>query len=333
MTLHAGTEVSVDDESWPMVEDAVHRLFEELAERRDHVAVGPRLHELGWAQIEAEYPIAACALLFRAQGRSLATTDCLDRTMIAELAALVDGPVDAILLPEPSDGYTPGSNEDGVTGMVLGPLAGRLAVPVSKPLGTVSIAIIDADRLHGERVDTFDSSTYWTRVRGPLHADLVEASTEWNRAIAAAQRALATELVALAQRALDIAIEQVSTRTQFGVPIGSLQSPRHALADAAAQLAGTRALLDESWRYGGRLSALAAKASAGPAHRAVTDVTLQVCGAVGLTAEHALHRYVSRGFQLDALCGDSEQLEAGLADYLFDVHAADRALPAVVKWT
>src|SRR5271166_6717748 len=101
------------DESWPMIEQAVFRLFDELAEKSatdEHVAIGPRLAELGWSDIEAEYPIEACELLFRAQGRSLAHTDCLERVMLAELAALLDEPVDGIVLPGHADGYLPGSN-------------------------------------------------------------------------------------------------------------------------------------------------------------------------------------------------------------------------------
>jgi alkylation response protein AidB-like acyl-CoA dehydrogenase len=161
---------------------------------------------------------------------------------------------------------------------------------------------------------------------------VVEATTEWNQAMAAAHRALATELVALAEQALRIAVEHVSARVQFGSAIGSFQSPRHALADASAVLAGARALLGESWQYGGRLSALAAKAAAGRAHRNVSDVALQVCGAIGLTAEHDLHRYVTRGFQVDALCGSHDQLDALLGEQLFESYAPGRALPAVVSW-
>lgn len=321
------------DESWPMVEETVARLFDELATEKRHVAVGPRLTELGWSDIETEFPIAANALLFSAQGNSLATTDCLDRIMRAEFGALAGDDVDAILLPEPGEVYTPGSNEERITGIVLGPLRGRLAVPVRGALGAVSITVVEADRLTGERIDTFDPTVLWTRVEGPTSGELVEASTEWNRAVAAAQRALGTELIALAERALQIAIEQVSTRKQFGLAIGSLQSPRHALADAATAVAGARALLEESWRYGGLLSALAGKVAAGRAHRAVADATLQVCGAVGLTAEHALHRYVSRGFQLDALFGSADKLEVLLAQYLFDLHDPNRALPTIIAWT
>jgi hypothetical protein len=335
----------VTDESWPMVEEAVFRLFDELAAKSgagaagpatsssdEHVAIGPRLAELGWSDIESEYPIEACELLFRAQGRSLAQTDCLDRVMLAELAALLDGPVDGIVLPDIGAGYEPGSSDDRVTGLVLGPLGGRLVVPVSGPMGTVSVGIVDADRLSGERLDTFDPSVYWTRVSGSLDGQLIDASTEWSRAIAAGHRALATELVALADEALRIAVEHVGVRVQFGSPIGSFQSPRHALADAAASLEGARALLGETWRYGGRLSAQTAKAAAGRAHRAVSDAGLQVCGAIGLTLEHELHRYVTRGFQVDSLCGSYHQLEALLAERLFDIYSPGGALPAIIAW-
>ncbi|MCW2519892.1 MAG: acyl-CoA dehydrogenase protein [Mycobacterium sp.] len=328
--------MSAPDESWPMIEEAVFRLFDELAAKNpsEHVAIGPPLEELGWSDIETEYPVEACELLFRAQGRSLLNSDCLDRVMLAELAPLLDGPVHGVVLPDVADGPSPGTDAQRVSGILLGPLpsAGRLVVPVSGPTGAVSLGLIDADRLQGQRLDTFDASAHWTRVTGLRTGELVDASPEWRRAVAGAQRALATELLALADEALRIAVEHVSVRIQFGSPIGSFQSPRHLLADASAGLEGARALLGETWRYGGELSALTAKAAAGRAHRAVSDATLQVCGAIGLTLEHDLHRYVTRGFQIDSLCGSYHQLEALLAERLFDDYVPDRALPAIVSW-
>ena len=329
---------ATSDDSWQMVEEAVFRLFDELAGKGvgGHVAIGGRLAELGWSEIEAEYPAEGRELLFRAQGRSLALTDCLDRIMLAEMATVLDGSAAHVLLPDLTTGYLPGSDASRVSGIVLGPLEGRIVVPVSGPMNTVSVGVVDASRLVGQRLDTFDSSMHWTQVSGSLDVPLMEASTGWNRALAAAHRALATELVELAERALRIAVEHVSVRVQFGVRIGSFQSPRHALADASAVLAGAHALLGEAWRDGGELAALGAKAAAGRAHRAVSDVALQVCGAIGLTAEHDLHRYVTRGFQLDALCGSHDQLEALLAERLFEDSDEDwapgRALPAVVGW-
>jgi hypothetical protein len=319
------------DEAWPMIEEAVFRLFDEIAAdyAGEHVAIGPRLAALGWSDIEAEYPIEACALLFRAQGRSLADTDCLARVMLRELAPLLDEPADGIVLPELSAGYAPSSDDERVAGIVLGSLAGRLVVPVSGPTGVVSVGVVDAARMDGERLDTFDASVHWTRVTGPLDATLIDAWAQWDRAIAAAHRALAAELVALTDEVLRIAVGHAQVRVQFGAPIGSFQSPRHALAEASAVLEGARAVLGESWRAGGRLLAHTAKAAAGRAHRAVSDAALQVCGAIGLTAEHDLHRYVARGFQIDALCGSHLQLEALLSEQLFDSYAPGLALPAI----
>ena len=104
------------DESWPMVEEAVFRLFDELAAKGtdEHLSIGPRLAELGWSDIESEYPIEACELLFRAQGRSLLNSDSLDKVLLAELAPLLDGAVDGIVLPGIAHGYTPGSDAERV---------------------------------------------------------------------------------------------------------------------------------------------------------------------------------------------------------------------------
>jgi hypothetical protein len=316
------------DESWPMIEQAVYRLFDEAA--GNHTAIAPRLAELGWSDIESEYPVEACELLFRAQGRSLAHTDCLDRVLLAELAAVLDEPANAVVMPTPADGCTPGSQRDRVSGIALGPLQGRVVVPVSGVMTTVSLAVVDADTLDQHRLDTFDPSVHWTMVSGPLDTRLIEAPVEWNRALAAAHRALATELVSLTTRMLDIAVEHAKSRIQFGAPVGSFQSPRHALAQACAAVEGSRALLEESWRYGGQLLALTAKAAAGRAHRAVADTALQVCAAIGLTAEHDLHRYVSRGFQIDALFGSHQQLERSVAEQLFSADQPTHGLPTVV---
>jgi hypothetical protein len=316
------------DESWPMIEEAVFRLFGEIAGK--YTGIGPRLAELGWSDIEAEYPVEACELLFRAQGRSLAQTDCLDRVMLAELAGPVGESVDVIVMPAVGDACTPGSETDNVSGIVVGPLRGRVLVPVRGPSATVSLGVVDAESLHGQRLDTFDPTVHWTRVSGPLHAKLVEASGAWNRAVAAAHRALGSELIAITDQILRLAVDHAKTRIQFGVPIGSFQSPRHALAEACAAVEGARALMAQSWRFGGQLSAQAAKAVAGRAHRAVSTTALQVFGAIGLTAEHDLHRYVSRGFQIDSLYGSYHQLETLLGGELFNPHTADRPLPAIV---
>jgi hypothetical protein len=316
------------DDSWSMIEEAVFRIFDDIAGK--HTAIAPQLSELGWSDIETEYPIEACELLFRAQGRSLAQTDCLDRVVLAELTGALGDPVDAIVMPAIGDRCLPASDGEQVRGIVLGPLQGRVMVPVAGPGARVTVGIVDADSLHGQRLDTFDPTVHWTRVNGPQHGEFVDASEAWNRAVAAAHRALGTELIAITEQILAIAVDHAKTRVQFGTPIGSFQSPRHALAEACAALEGARALMGESWRYGGQLSAHVAKTAAGRAHRTVSDTALQVLGAIGLTAEHELHRYVRRGFQIDSLFGSYHELETLLGEQLFDTHTPGEALPAIV---
>jgi len=321
--------VSTDDESWPMIEDVVFRLFSDLGGQ--HTAIGPRLAELGWADIESEYPVDSVEVIFRAQGRALSDTDCLSRTMIAELEGPLGGPVDAIVLPMIGSGTWPTSVADGqLHGIVLGPLAGRLAVPVRTATGAVQLGVVAAGELVATRMDTFDPSVEWTEVTGTPPAELVDAVLPWANAVAAAHRGLATELNAMTARMLEIATELASTRVQFGAPIGSFQALRHGLSEAAAVLAGARALLGEAWTYGGATLTLAAKAAAGRAHRTVSATALQTCGAIGLTAEHDLHRYVRRGFQIDALCGSHQELESELADRVFAADPARHGLPPLV---
>ncbi|MDZ7887385.1 MAG: hypothetical protein U5N53_32870 [Mycobacterium sp.] len=89
------------DETWMMVEEAVFRLFAEVVAEHGqvHVPLGDRLDELGWSEIENEYPISAWQLLFRAQARSLANTDCLDRVMLAGLRTGNEESATAVVLP------------------------------------------------------------------------------------------------------------------------------------------------------------------------------------------------------------------------------------------
>ncbi len=77
-----------------LVEERVHRLFEELAHSREpadsggaitpveFASVDALLADVGWPAIESDYPTESCELLFRAQGRPPAQTDCLRPALI-----------------------------------------------------------------------------------------------------------------------------------------------------------------------------------------------------------------------------------------------------------
>jgi hypothetical protein len=53
---------------------------------------------------------------------------------------------------------------------------------------------------------------------------------------------------------------------------------------------------------------------------------------VALYRQDFRHRYVARGFQLDALCGSYQQLEVPLAERFFDIYSPGRAVPAIIAW-
>nr|WP_133694104.1 MULTISPECIES: acyl-CoA dehydrogenase family protein [unclassified Mycolicibacterium] len=317
-----------------MIEAEVFRIFDQIAAEGAGVPVAlhDRLTELGWSDIEGAYPASACDdLLLRAQAKSLAHTDCLDRLMLRELAGVLPERVDGLILPTIADGPSPTGTAPHVEGIATGTVTGRVAVPVAGPANTVLIGTTDLDALHRRRFDTFDASVCWTYVSGTIDP-VVDATGPWRSAVRAAHGALATELLTLTESMLDIAIEHACSRVQFGSPVGAYQSPRHALAEASVALEGARALRNEARDRGDEFAASIAKASAGRAHRFMSDVAMQVCGAIGLTAEHRLHRYVQRGFHLDALLGSYRHLEAALAQTFFAEEGPDAAVPTVVTW-
>ncbi|WP_407685914.1 hypothetical protein [Mycobacterium sp. HUMS_1102779] len=89
-------------------------------------------------------------------------------------------------------------------------------------------------------------------------------------------------------------------------------------------------LLGTSRHFGRWSSEQAATTAAGRAHRAASDAALQACGAIGLTAEHDLNRYVARGFRADTLRRSHLQLEPLLGERLFAMRPATRPTPAIV---
>lgn len=104
----------------------------------------------------------------------------------------------------------------------------------------------------------------------------------------------AAVLTGAMRRAMDLSVEWAGTRKQFGRPIGAFQAVQHSLATAAEELAASRAALewaaDELRSDRAMPSAAVAKGRAAEAAGQVAAVTHQVHGAIGFTAEHALHR-------------------------------------------
>ena len=143
------------------------------------------------------------------------------------------------------------------------------------------------------------------------------------RAVAAAHRALAAELGGVCDAALALVVEHTTTRRQYGRPIGSFQAVRHRLAEAQVAVAAAQDVLGVAIAAagqddGGGWSARIAKITAGRAQAETMRSLVQFFGALGVTQESPVHRYVNRAATLDALYGGHRHLTERLGRDLLD---------------
>src|SRR5581483_7872841 len=116
---------------------------------------------------------------------------------------------------------------------------------------------------------------------------------------------VAAELVGVMQRSLDMAVEYVKDRKQFGVPVGSFQAVQHRAAQMLLDTEGGRgAVYYGAWAAAGAPERLKeagamAKAWTSQAAKATTAAAIQLHGGIGFTWEANLHWLYKRA-QLDA---------------------------------
>lgn len=122
---------------------------------------------------------------------------------------------------------------------------------------------------------------------------------------------LCAELVGVAQRLLEMTVDYVKERNQFGRPVGSFQAVKHKCADMRIWVqAGTAATyhaamaLDAGAEADADHAVSVAKAYVSDAVGRVAGEALQLHGGIGFTWEHDLHLYLRRARTGALLCGD-----------------------------
>ncbi|MEU1478197.1 acyl-CoA dehydrogenase family protein [Streptomyces sp. NPDC005760] len=129
---------------------------------------------------------------------------------------------------------------------------------------------------------------------------------------------LACEAVGAADRVLEMTVEHVKQREQFGRVIGSFQAVKHRLADVYVQLQAARsaacfaawaAAADDGQRVGGLALAQALEAL-----RTAAAEAIQLHGGIGFTWEHQAQLYFKRATGDDLLFGPAHRLRAHAAD-------------------
>lgn len=128
-----------------------------------------------------------------------------------------------------------------------------------------------------------------------------------------AGRALcAVQCLGNAQQALDMTVEYVGMRVQFGRPIGSFQAVQHHCANMATDTLAARFLAYRAvWQVGQGIASEReiAKAKA-IASRAATEVTMQahiLYGGIGYTEEYDLHFFSRRGKERALAWGSADE--------------------------
>jgi len=179
---------------------------------------------------------------------------------------------------------------------VAGRPATEPAMDLTRPLGWIDLADVEARRLGGE--------------------DLAEVTLDLGAT------AVALELLGASDAAMTMAVEYAKDRVQFGRPIGSFQAVKHRCADMLVDVEGIRSSAYwAAWCLGvddpdRAIAASTAKTWAGDASKRVMASALQVHGGIGFTWEHDLHLFLKRA-QLDQLTfGDAAWHRARLGTRL-----------------
>jgi alkylation response protein AidB-like acyl-CoA dehydrogenase len=212
--------------------------------------------------------------------------------------------------------------------VLAGSAADLLILPVTAGTGTSLYAVAgDAPGLRRSRLPTIDQTRPQARLRldgtpARLVGPAGEAAAALTTVRAFGAAALAAEAVGGAARCLELTVEYVRTRHQFGRPVGSFQAVKHRCADLYVEVETARSTAAYAAWAAATLAAdlveaaLAAQAYCAGVYRHVAGETIQLHGGIGFTWEHDAHRYLKRATADDLLFGGARHQRAALADRL-----------------
>lgn len=200
----------------------------------------------------------------------------------------------------------------GADGYVVSARQGGELLLVWVPAGTSGLACTDLPLADGGfAVDLrFDGASVPAAnllAAGECAQHALEAALE------AALVAASAELLGLAERALELTLDYLRTRVQFGRPIGSFQALQHRAVDlyihrrvAEATLAQAIRTLESTDAPVPRAAALSrAKARCTDAATRITREAIQMHGAIGFTDDCDVGLYVKRALVLSAWLGNA----------------------------
>jgi hypothetical protein len=284
----------------------------------DATPFGARLDDLGWADVVADDPAAALQTLFDVKGATLSAAAALDDVLTSQAAEItgcdtIRGGAVALGADLRAARLERGTGSTlPIDVIVLSPGVADPTLLVAATDGdTLRLALVGDAGLTVSSIEGMDPSLGLVHVTGTADPTWIDADgpSVLRELTALAQRALAAELVGLAQVMLAGAVQYACDRRQYGRAIGSFQAVQHRLADARAAVTGAAVVAEEAFVDDSAWTSTVAKALAGRGFEEASRQCQQVYGAIGFTWEHEFHRFLRRGYMLDALYGDWRSLQ------------------------
>ena len=181
---------------------------------------------------------------------------------------------------------------DGAAELVPDAPGADVVVLVDPAAGSASL--VEGDAV--EAVDAIDATRRHGRVTGGGEALEGDAEAVVDRALVA----VSAELVGVSQRALDMTLDYVKERKQFGVPVGTFQAVQHKAAQMLLDAEGGRsATYFAAWTADAEpdrlpVAAAMAKAWTSDGARNATASAIQLHGGIGFTWEADVHWWYKR---------------------------------------
>jgi alkylation response protein AidB-like acyl-CoA dehydrogenase len=206
-------------------------------------------------------------------------------------------------------------------------LAELLLLARQEETGELSWHALDPSQAQLKPLPSIDASRRLAEVSWQPGPDTLVASGDVARKLAAelldrAALSAAGQMLGLAQRMLDLSVDYVAQRKQFGKPIGSFQAVKHHLADVVTAIEFAKPVLYRAAaamaaaEAGAGLRVSHAKLVCGEAGWLAARKGIQVHGAMGYTWEVDLQMFMKRAWVLDASWGDRAFHRARLGDAL-----------------
>jgi alkylation response protein AidB-like acyl-CoA dehydrogenase len=292
------------------------------------------------------------AIVAEELGRSVAATPFLGSAVLATALALAAGADDLVRRLASGEvsatlaislSTAPGSAFPATVRAADGRLSGRvrnvadagtadLLIVAALSGDEPALLLVDAGAARRDAVVSLDLTRPLTDVsfddaRGELIASGSDAVAHLDTALTTGAAMLAAEQLGLAQRCLELTVEHLLTRYQFGRQIGSYQALKHRMAELWAGVTQARAVA----RYAvvcvadgdpdAPVAASLAQAYCSLVAVKAAEECVQLHGGIGFTWEHPAHLYLKRA-KADAIAlGTASAHRARLAE-LVDLPAA-----------